>query len=154
VFSRCCSIAWSTTPPTALSAWPLRRPRGTSRAGKNARGSFRWATQESGDATQETAGAIQEDDDVELRREITYAIEQLNAPEPQYQPEPFDIYSEFPKHALPPFDVLDEPERLALLRSSEADVRAGAAHSFFNLDLNAKSRAALLEAAHSDPRPT
>jgi len=109
------------------------------------------ATQESGDATQETAGAIQEDDDVELRREITYAIEQLNAPEPQYQPEPFDIYSEFPKHALPPFDVLDEPERLALLRSSEADVRAGAAHSFFNLDLNAKSRAALLEAAHSDP---
>ncbi len=89
--------------------------------------------------------------DVELHREIAYAIEQLNAPEPQYEPEPFDIYSEFPKHALPPFDVLEEPERLDLLRSSEADVRAGAAHSFFNLDLNAKSRAALLEAAHSDP---
>ena len=90
-------------------------------------------------------------EDVELHREIAYAIEQLNAPEPQYEPEPFDIYSEFPKHALPPFDVLEEPERLELLRSSEADVRAGAAHSFFNLDLNAKSRAALLEAAHSDP---
>jgi SEC-C motif len=90
-------------------------------------------------------------EDVELRREFTYAIEQLEAPEPQYEPEPFDIYSEFPKHALPPFDVLEEHERLELLRSSEADVRAGAAHSFFNLDLNAKSRAALLEAAHSDP---
>jgi hypothetical protein len=91
------------------------------------------------------------DEDVELRREIDYAIEQLDAPEPQYAPEPFDIFSEYPKHGLPPFDVLEEAERLELLRSGEADVRAGAAHSFFNLELNSKARTALLELAHSDP---
>ena len=93
----------------------------------------------------------EEKDAVELRREIEYAIEQLGAPEPNYEPEPFDIYSEYPKRTLPPFDVLDEPERLAILESPEADVRAGAAHSFFNQELNAKARTALLALAHSDP---
>lgn len=88
--------------------------------------------------------------EVELRREIEYAIEQLSAAEPHYEPEAFDIYSEYPKRALPPFDVLDESERLALFASQDADVRAGAAHSFFNQELNAKARAALLDLAHSD----
>jgi len=92
----------------------------------------------------------EEKEDVELRREIAYAIEQLDAPEPHYQPEPFDIYSEYPKRALPPFDVLEDPERLELMQSAEADVRAGAAHSFFNQELNAKARAALLDVARSD----
>jgi hypothetical protein len=92
----------------------------------------------------------EEKEAVELRREIEYAIEQLGAPEPQYESEPFDIYSEYPKRTLPPFDVLDEPERLAMLGSPEADVRAGAAHSFFNQELNAKARPALLGLARSD----
>ena len=91
------------------------------------------------------------EDEVELRREIDYAIEQLEASEPDYEPEPFDIYSEYPKHTLPPYDVLEEPERLTLLHSAEADVRAGAAHSFFNQELNSRARAALLDLAHSDP---
>jgi SEC-C motif-containing protein len=86
----------------------------------------------------------------ELRREITHAIEQLDAPEPHYQPEPFDILAEYPERELPPFDVLDEAERIEMLSSTEADVRAGAAHSFFNQALNAKSRAALFEMAKSD----
>jgi hypothetical protein len=88
--------------------------------------------------------------DQELRREITHAVEQLDAPEPHYQPEPFDILAEYPERELPPFDVLDEAERIAMLSSTEADVRAGAAHSFFNQALNAKSRAALFEMAKSD----
>jgi hypothetical protein len=88
--------------------------------------------------------------DQELRREITYALEQLDAPEPQYQAEPFDILAEYPERELPPFDVLDEAERIEMLSSAEADVRAGAAHSFFNQALNAKSRAALLGLAKSD----
>jgi hypothetical protein len=92
--------------------------------------------------------------EVELRREIEYAIGQLSAPKPHYEPEPFDICSEYPKRALPPFDVLDESERLALFTSKDADVRAGAAHSFFNQELSAKSRAALLDLAHSDPDPS
>ena len=91
-----------------------------------------------------------EKEDVELRREIEYAIEQLDAPEPHYEAEQFDIYSEYPKKSLPPFDVLDEAERLALFTSEDADVRAGAAHSFFNQELTAKARTALLDRAHSD----
>jgi hypothetical protein len=89
--------------------------------------------------------------DQELRREITYALEQLDAPEPQYQPEPFDILAEYSARELPHFDVLDETERIEMLSSAEADVRAGAAHSFFNQTLNAKSRAALFELAKNDP---
>ncbi len=92
-------------------------------------------------------------EDVELRREFKYALELLEAPEPKYQPEPFDIYAEYPERELPPFDVLDESERLAMLAAPEADVRAGAAYSFFNLPLSPKPRAALSALAQSDPEP-
>lgn len=90
-------------------------------------------------------------DDAELRREIEYAIEQLNAPDPHYEPEPFDILAEYPERALPPFDVLKEDERMEMLASPEADIRQGAAHSFFNQELNAKGRDALLQLAKNDP---
>jgi SEC-C motif len=89
-----------------------------------------------------------------LRREITHAVEQLDAPEPDYQPEPFDILADYPQRELPPFDVLDEAERIEMLSSTEPDVRAGAAHSFFNHALNAKSRAALFDLAKSDSDKT
>jgi len=91
------------------------------------------------------------EDDVELRREISHAIEELDAPEPQYQAEPFDILAEYPKQELPRFDVLPENERIDLLGSSDAEVRAEAAYSFFNADLHPKTRAALLALAESDP---
>ncbi len=91
------------------------------------------------------------EEDKELRREISYAIEQLDPnPEP-YEPIPFDIFKEYPERDLPTFDLLPEPERLEMLNNSDALIRAGAAHSFFNAELNAKSRAALLELAKSDP---
>jgi hypothetical protein len=89
-------------------------------------------------------------EDAELRREITHAIEQLDAPPTKYEPEPFDILSEYPERSLPAFDILPEAERLEMLASGAAEVRAGAAHSFFNTTLNAKSRAALLDRAKSD----
>src|SRR5580700_6716396 len=89
-------------------------------------------------------------EDAELRREITHAIEQLDAPPTKYEPEPFDILSEYPERSLPAFDLLPETERLEMLASEAAEVRAGAAHSFFNTTLNAKSRAALLDRAKSD----
>ncbi|HLX46318.1 MAG TPA: SEC-C metal-binding domain-containing protein [Bryobacteraceae bacterium] len=90
------------------------------------------------------------EEDAELRREVAHAIEQLDAPEPRYEPEPFDIFADYRERELPIFDVLPEAERLELLRSDDALVRAGAAHSFFNSELNVKSRAALLEVAKSD----
>lgn len=98
-------------------------------------------------------------EDAELRREITHALEQitqiaqvsqLDAPAAKYEPVPFDILSEYPERSLPAFDVLPETERLEMLVSEDAEVRAGAAHSFFNTTLNAKSRAELLERARSD----
>jgi hypothetical protein len=91
------------------------------------------------------------EEDAELRREISFAIEQLNATPEPYQHEPFDIFREYPKRDLPAFDLLTEAERLEMLKSDDALIRAGAAHSFFNVELQPKERAALLELAKSDP---
>jgi hypothetical protein len=90
-------------------------------------------------------------EDAELHREIAHAIEMLDAPEPHYQPEPFDILAEYPKHELPQFDLLTEPERTELLASPEAEVRAEAAYSFFNTEISPKVRAALLAMTKDDP---
>ncbi len=92
-------------------------------------------------------------DEDELEREISHAIEQLDAPEPQYQPEPFDILAEYPETQLPDVDVLTEPERLELLGSPDAAIRAEAAYSFFNLELHPKARGALLAMAKTDTDP-
>jgi HEAT repeat protein len=93
------------------------------------------------------------EEDVELRREIRHALEQLEAPEPKYQPEPFDILAEYPERELPEFDVIPEAERIEMLGSPDAIIRAGAAYSFFNAELSPKARVALLEAATSDSDP-
>jgi hypothetical protein len=89
--------------------------------------------------------------DVELRREIQYALEMLDTSEPTYQPELFDILAEYPERDIPAVEVLSEAERLELLSSSDPDARAVAAHSFFNIELDPKERAALLALAKSDP---
>jgi hypothetical protein len=99
----------------------------------------------------EVAAAPEEDDDEgELRREISFALEALDAPEPEYQPEPFDILAEYPKKELPEFDLLTEPERIELLASPDPEIRAEAAYSFFNAELHPKVRAALWEMARND----
>ena len=41
--------------------------------------------------------------EADLRREIDYALEQLKAPEAKYQPEPFDLFAEYPERELPAF---------------------------------------------------
>ncbi len=89
-------------------------------------------------------------EDVELRREITHAIELLDAPPAKYEPEPFDILKEYPAYALPAFDMLTEAERLEMFASEDPKVRAGAAHSFFNATLSPKAKQALLDRAKSD----
>jgi SEC-C motif len=91
-------------------------------------------------------------EDKELRREIQYAVDNLHDPEP-YQPIPFEILREYPERELPVFDLLTEPERLEMFADPDAQIRAGAAHSFFNTTLNAKSRAGLFHLAQSDPDP-
>jgi len=90
-------------------------------------------------------------DNRELRRDLQHALDELGQPAPPYEPEPFDILAEYPKRELPAFDVLSESERLHLLESPDADIRAGAAHSFFNQELDPKTRATLFRLAQSDP---
>ena len=48
------------------------------------------------------------EEDVELRREISHAIELLDSPEPTYEPAPFDIFEQFPEKDLPEYDLLSE----------------------------------------------
>jgi hypothetical protein len=99
------------------------------------------------------AGEDDDDDDGELRREISHALEALDAPEPQYNAEAFDILAEYPKKQLPEFDLLTEPERIELLASPDPEVRAEAAYSFFNAELHPKVRAILWEMARNDADP-
>jgi hypothetical protein len=89
-------------------------------------------------------------DDPELRLEIERSIELLDSPETQYAPEPFDVLKEYPKTELPAFDLLPDSERIAMLSSEDPLVRAGAAHSFFNEDLEGPTRDKLFAMAKSD----
>ncbi|MGD1095160.1 MAG: SEC-C metal-binding domain-containing protein [Bryobacteraceae bacterium] len=91
------------------------------------------------------------EEDLDLRREISHALELLNAPETESMPETFDLLAEYPAHKLPAFDVLSDAERIELLSAPDADVRAGAAYSFFNSELNPKVKATLLSMGQSDP---
>jgi hypothetical protein len=90
-------------------------------------------------------------DDQELRLEIERSIEMLDHPDPKYIPESFDILKEYPKIELPAFDLLPDRERIEMLASNDALVRAGAANSFFNEDLEAGTRDKLFALAKGDP---
>jgi hypothetical protein len=90
-------------------------------------------------------------EDTELRLEIERSIELLDSPEPQYVPEAFDILKEYPKTELPAFDLLPDSERIDMLGSDDALIRAGAAHSFFNEDLSSETRDKLMALAKADP---
>jgi hypothetical protein len=95
--------------------------------------------------------AAEDPKDPELERELSHALELIDAPEPTYEPEPFDILAEYPERELPDADVLPDSERLELLESTDAEIRAEAAHSYFNTELDPKARAKLLAMANSDP---
>ena len=90
-------------------------------------------------------------EEVELRRDLQHALEELDQPAPVYEPIPFDIFAEYPARELPAFEVLSESERMQLIESPDAETRAAAAHSFFNQELDPKTRAALFRLAQSDP---
>jgi SEC-C motif-containing protein/HEAT repeat protein len=90
-------------------------------------------------------------DEVELRRDLQHALNELDQPAPLYEPIPFDIFAEYPARELPAFEVLSEPERMQLVESPDAETRAAAAHSFFNQELDPKTRATLFRLAQSDP---
>jgi hypothetical protein len=93
-------------------------------------------------------------EDLELRREIQFAIEQIDAPSAEASeiaPEPFDIFELYPERATPPLDVLSDEERLEMLEAGSAELRAEAADSFRNKDLSKDARRRLIARAKSDP---
>ena len=94
-------------------------------------------------------------EDVELRRDLQHALDELDQPASSdhkpYEPTPFDILADYPERELPAFEVLNEPERMQLLESPDAETRAAAAHSFFNHEIDPKTRAVLFRLAQSDP---
>ncbi len=96
--------------------------------------------------------------EVQLKREVAEAIETLdNADKPGSKAEglePFDIWSVYPEEDDLPMDLLEEDERLELLRTATSDeIRAAAAGSFFNLELTKEGRDTLLDAAKNDASP-
>jgi hypothetical protein len=92
-------------------------------------------------------------EDNELRREFTFAIEQIDAGKSarvSQDPEPFDIWEIYPDEAPPPFEVLSTAEVLEMLESESAGNRISAAESFRNRELDALSAESLFEHAKTD----
>ena len=92
--------------------------------------------------------------DSELKNEIGAVREALTgtqgANEERDSEEAFDLWAGYPEIAQVPVDLLNEDERAELLEHPVAEVRAAAANSFFNRDLNPALRTRLLEVAQED----
>ena len=91
-----------------------------------------------------------------LKKEITDALQSLDNPvrTGAEEQELFDIWSLYPEREDLPVDLLEDDERLQLLRAASAPtVRAAAAGSFFNNQLTTEQRSGLLAAATTDESP-
>ena len=101
----------------------------------------------------EAAAKLLEPREIELKKEIQDVIDTLDKGETNkadLEDEPFDIWALYPEHDDLPVDSLDEDERLSLLAHSSAEVRASAAHTFFNQPLDENVRRSLLKLAQTD----
>jgi hypothetical protein len=92
-----------------------------------------------------------------LRNEFAEALEQLTARPTDWRSraerdsDEFDIWAPYPEEADLPVELLNEDERAELLQHPLASMRAAAAGSFFNRELNADLRDKLLTLARNDP---
>src|SRR5579884_3352422 len=102
-------------------------------------------------ALEKMLASISEEDDV-LRREIQECINDIQngASREAFFPE-FDLFDRYPREAGPDFDVLSDADRVTLLASDSAAIRAEAARSFFQEEYVDATRARLLELARTDP---
>ncbi len=100
----------------------------------------------------ESALAELDENDTELKGEISDALRTLKEPSTHAleASEPLDIWDLYPEEADLPVDLLDEDERTELLDHPVASVRAAAASSFFNQELDSKDRKKLLGLAQQD----
>ncbi len=105
-------------------------------------------------AAKELAGS-----DSELKKEIAKALEELGSPADaieggQEAGENFDIWALYPEKADLPIELLGEDERAELLEHPVAALRAAAAGSFFNRELNDQQCNKLLAVARRDAEPS
>ncbi len=103
----------------------------------------------------ESALAGLDESDTELKEQIADDLRTLkaasSAAETNEGSEPFDIWDLYPEQADLPVDLLDEDERTELLDHPVASVRAAAASSFFNHELDTDDRKKLLNLTQHDP---
>jgi HEAT repeat protein len=91
-------------------------------------------------------------EDGDLRREFEVALQQLGTVTPR-EPEPFDLFAEYPPEAGPATDAMSEADRLEMTRSEDPGYRARATASFFPSELSAPVKKRMLELARTDPAP-
>ncbi len=104
----------------------------------------------------ETLLAELTEDDGKVRKEVAEAIETLRNPAPALTTEAdeFDIWEMYSAEEQLPVELLDEGDRVELLHHPEAGVRATAAQSFFNREIEPEVREKLFELAKTDPDVT
>jgi HEAT repeat protein len=92
-------------------------------------------------------------EDAELRRELQFAIEELNKPsaEPEQINHKFDLSQYYAEQATPPYEVLDPEELVAMLGSDSPEHRAAAAEGLRNEQFTDETLKVVLEHARNDP---
>jgi len=98
---------------------------------------------------------LSEDDD-KVRKEVSETIQALRNPAPTLtiEADEFDIWKMYSAEEELPVELLDEGDRIELLHHPMASVRATAAQSFFNREIEPKVRERLFELAKADPGVT
>lgn len=87
----------------------------------------------------------------ELKKEVDESLRLLaSQSDATHEPAALDIFSCYPEEADLPIDLLSEEERLELLDDPHPEIRAEAAHSFFNQHPEQEIVAKLLQLAKSD----
>jgi HEAT repeat protein len=92
-------------------------------------------------------------EDTRSRHQIQSVIDSLSSNVTRFPetPEPFDIWELYPEKDLPALDKLSDQERLVMLDSGSAELRAGVAESYGGSEPPLAVRARLLELAKHDP---
>lgn len=94
---------------------------------------------------------LADEEDAHLKALLQDAIAQLGrGPD---EDEPFDIQTYFEDRALPPSDILDEPDLLEMLQSADPDYRFAAAESFAQGEPSDDATEAVFQHAVSDEEP-
>jgi hypothetical protein len=89
--------------------------------------------------------------DADLKKEIAEARETIaRGRQAGFEEDTFDIWALYPEEADVPVDLLDDDQRLELLKHPIEAVRRAAASSFFNRELSQGQKAGMLRTAQQD----